>query len=320
MTRTQSRIAVIWQDLLGVAEIETNTDFFALGGHSLLAIRLIARVSEEFGCQINTADLFRLPTIEGLTAVVEGRLAKDAGVTSATPPPPAIAKPPFDCAAALSLRLVRAATGPSRGMVVGMPGLYGRSMETGVVAKALHDYDVWAFTLDIDGETLLKDDIGLSCAQEVARILLREDGWPLRALFGYSLGGFLAWLVDRLLVAAGREATPIVNLDGGAEHLRNSGWRASIDRLLPAGVQRAPAKMLLLCRAAPGQFVLPADAPAEWANAGVGPAVIPVCRESLNGTRRRGIESSTVPKTALSGARARETRCRRYLTQMTSTH
>ncbi|MBV9787982.1 MAG: non-ribosomal peptide synthetase, partial [Chloroflexi bacterium] len=52
-TETEQIIAAIWADVLGVERVGVDTDFFALGGHSLMATRVIYRIYEEFGVDIN---------------------------------------------------------------------------------------------------------------------------------------------------------------------------------------------------------------------------------------------------------------------------
>ncbi len=59
----EQRLAGIWRDLLGVAEIGRQDDFFALGGHSLLALRLAGRIRAEFGCELSLAALLAAPDI-----------------------------------------------------------------------------------------------------------------------------------------------------------------------------------------------------------------------------------------------------------------
>lgn len=51
-TDTERRIAAVWQELLGVAEISADDNFFDLGGHSLLSMRVIARIDEVLGVRL----------------------------------------------------------------------------------------------------------------------------------------------------------------------------------------------------------------------------------------------------------------------------
>jgi thioesterase domain-containing protein len=45
-------LTAIWQDVLGVAAIGPDDDFYALGGHSLLAIRMLSRVRADLGADL----------------------------------------------------------------------------------------------------------------------------------------------------------------------------------------------------------------------------------------------------------------------------
>jgi amino acid adenylation domain-containing protein len=62
----EERLAIIWQEVLGVAPIGVRDSFFELGGHSLLAVRLLSRVEEAFEIAVVQADLFTRPTIAEL--------------------------------------------------------------------------------------------------------------------------------------------------------------------------------------------------------------------------------------------------------------
>ena len=50
---TESRIAALWTDLLGVLVTDVNADFFDMGGHSLLAGRLLWEVQRTFGIALS---------------------------------------------------------------------------------------------------------------------------------------------------------------------------------------------------------------------------------------------------------------------------
>jgi phthiocerol/phenolphthiocerol synthesis type-I polyketide synthase E len=63
---TQRALAALWEELLGVAPIGIDDDFFALGGHSLLATRILAAVWRDFSVEMSLAGFFEYPTIAQL--------------------------------------------------------------------------------------------------------------------------------------------------------------------------------------------------------------------------------------------------------------
>ncbi|WP_051367207.1 non-ribosomal peptide synthetase [Hamadaea tsunoensis] len=56
----------LYAELLNAAPVGADDNFFALGGHSLLAVRLINRVRESLGAELDVRDIFRAPTPAGL--------------------------------------------------------------------------------------------------------------------------------------------------------------------------------------------------------------------------------------------------------------
>ncbi|WP_208652677.1 non-ribosomal peptide synthetase [Herbaspirillum rubrisubalbicans] len=59
---TETAIATIWQDVLGVPQVGASDNFFALGGHSLLATRVMARVQRQLQVSLPLQVFFELLT------------------------------------------------------------------------------------------------------------------------------------------------------------------------------------------------------------------------------------------------------------------
>jgi acyl transferase domain-containing protein/acyl carrier protein len=82
-TATESRIAEIWESLLGVARVGVHDGFLELGGDSLLASRLVARMREAFGLELPVRLFFEAANIEHLAREVERLQAELAGEDAA---------------------------------------------------------------------------------------------------------------------------------------------------------------------------------------------------------------------------------------------
>jgi nucleoside-diphosphate-sugar epimerase/acyl carrier protein len=70
-TSAQGLIAAAFAEVLGVAGIGADDDFFALGGHSLMAARAIAVIGDRLGTPLPPRLLMEHPTVAGLAAVIE---------------------------------------------------------------------------------------------------------------------------------------------------------------------------------------------------------------------------------------------------------
>ncbi|MFS4097108.1 phosphopantetheine-binding protein, partial [Streptomyces sp. AF1A] len=58
-----TRIAVLWQDLLGIEGIGPDDDLFMLGGDSLNASQLISRAGRLFGAELPLEEFLDEPTV-----------------------------------------------------------------------------------------------------------------------------------------------------------------------------------------------------------------------------------------------------------------
>ncbi|MCW3466342.1 non-ribosomal peptide synthetase [Chitinophaga nivalis] len=64
----EEKMVAVWEELLAKKKVGIKDNFFDLGGHSLKVIRLLARISKDYGVKINIQHIFTEPTVENLCA------------------------------------------------------------------------------------------------------------------------------------------------------------------------------------------------------------------------------------------------------------
>jgi hypothetical protein len=67
-------VGAIVSELLGLAGVGVDEDFFLLGGHSLLGAQVIAALSVQLGVEIPLRAVFDSPSVRGLSAAIESVL------------------------------------------------------------------------------------------------------------------------------------------------------------------------------------------------------------------------------------------------------
>ncbi|WP_155985344.1 condensation domain-containing protein, partial [Paenibacillus maysiensis] len=71
-TTLETRLALIWQQVLGIARVGVQDDFFDLGGHSLRASTLVSKIRKELQVEVPLREVFRYTTIEQLAQRIGG--------------------------------------------------------------------------------------------------------------------------------------------------------------------------------------------------------------------------------------------------------
>ena len=74
----EETLASIWREVLGIARVGIDDDFFDLGGHSLLAVKMLARVHDSLGVSLALRQLFDSSTIRELAEALTADLLAGA--------------------------------------------------------------------------------------------------------------------------------------------------------------------------------------------------------------------------------------------------
>src|SRR5215813_959396 len=78
-------VAGVWAEVIGIAVVRREDNFFDLGGHSLLATRVMARIRDLFRIEIPLRTLFEQPTVATFAAGVQQALEQQSRLTPETP-------------------------------------------------------------------------------------------------------------------------------------------------------------------------------------------------------------------------------------------
>ncbi|MGA3948830.1 amino acid adenylation domain-containing protein [Ralstonia nicotianae] len=183
----ETRLASIWQALLGVETIGRHDDFFALGGNSLQAVRLIGLLAKA-DCRVTLTQLLQHPNIASLAAVAErdGMRTRDQAVPVRT-------------------------TGSQRPLflVHEITGLDGYFTQLGAWIDA--DIPVYGLPAVGWGEPQLRTIEGLAKRLKAAMRAVQPHG-PYR-LAGWSFGGVLAYEIAIQLIGEDEEVEFLGLLD-----------------------------------------------------------------------------------------------------------
>lgn len=76
--RTESAVAALWQEVLGLEQVGRQAHFFELGGNSALAVQLVHRLRRELQFEVTMRDLFTCPVLHQFARVLRPATAAPA--------------------------------------------------------------------------------------------------------------------------------------------------------------------------------------------------------------------------------------------------
>ncbi|GHJ39082.1 hybrid non-ribosomal peptide synthetase/type I polyketide synthase [Streptomyces sp. TS71-3] len=183
VTLYEQRMAAHWEELLGLTRAGLDDDFFVAGGSSVKLIELIHRLRTEFGIDVPVSLLFRVTTLRGMARTVEHVVT---GRIAGTQP----------------YLVFNTEAGESRAVFC-FPPAGGHGLVHRQLAAHLPEHRLIAFN------HLPGDDKVARYADHVADL----TGDAPCTLFGYSLGGNLAFEVAKELERRGLTVSGVIIVD-----------------------------------------------------------------------------------------------------------
>ena len=137
---TETLLAGLWEQALGVRRIGVHDDFFALGGHSLLAAQVLSRLNREHAIVLPFRSIFEAPTIERFAALVDGR-SREERERAVTRIPRRTTPEPAPVSLMQERILLLEELDPERGLVHAVPSAFRLEgpLDAGALKGALND-------------------------------------------------------------------------------------------------------------------------------------------------------------------------------------
>jgi len=211
------RLEQIWQSTLGWGADDLNNDFFALGGDSLKLMELGLAIERDFVRRLPVEEFIADPTLPGLARLLGIDAFGHPGSTRR----------------GLRLRFVHPARRQSKGVALAMPGFHGSALVANFLKAGLFsDYDIWAADDPLEAGNMAEEKRWLRSTLQIVEQLRQGAAPAPKVIFGYSIGGSIAWLVGRLLAGTPQSPDLVVMVDAAPLHRMRSFCNAELRRAL----------------------------------------------------------------------------------------
>jgi amino acid adenylation domain-containing protein len=225
----ESRMAEIWQDLLGIKSIGVKDNFFELGGHSLNILRLVSVIRKKMEMEVTINDVFIYPTIAGLIGNFIEKI-----------------KNPSLPAANIKY-LVPIKTAGNKVPLYIMAGGGGTALKFRAFAELLPDQPVYVLQPPTDAKELKEFPTTVEeiAAVFIEEILIKNPNGPF-ALSGHCLGGIIAFEMATQLKERGKNVILLAMFDSIIRKRTKLAPR-SIKNLyhIPLIIKRAISRLIL---------------------------------------------------------------------------
>jgi thioesterase domain-containing protein/acyl carrier protein len=190
-TPAERRLAKIWAEVLNLAKIGIDDNFFDIGGHSLLAAKLFARLDEDLGISLPLSVLFSCPTLRTLAEHCSRSFEKQD-----------------------YLALVPLVTEGELPAIFAMPGVFGNVIGFAPLSRELgRKHPFYALqSIGLDGHHSPLETIDEMAAQYISEITSVQSQGPY-ILIGACFGATVAFEVARQLLLRGREVAYLGLID-----------------------------------------------------------------------------------------------------------
>jgi thioesterase domain-containing protein/acyl carrier protein len=229
---TETIVAGLFWEALGVDIVGRDDDFFDLGGDSLAAVELITALRESFGVPVGSAELLDGPTVADLSIWIDAtRRTQAPSARSSKRRFPL--KPVRDG----GRRLVTLRSDGDRPPIYAVPGAGGSLFQLLPLAGALEDRALHQFVpKGMDARTWPNYTVESMARRNLEAMADVEV--PI-VLAGYSAGGFVAWEMAQRLAAEGRTPACLLLLDPSGFESKGSGFRARVRQAVRAEIEES---------------------------------------------------------------------------------